>query len=131
MVSKRSCASLFADLHLVIEHLGLARLGLGDQSLVEDIENILADLLELAFDLLTIVTDGTDMLVGALGLFLLLDGRDDSPGSTSCANYILVCDGEEIALIDSEFAAKLFGVSGPILAWWCACDVRLRPPSCS
>ena len=51
------------------------------------------------------------MLVRALGLFLLLDGGDDAPGSTSCANDVLVCDGEKVTLIDAEFAAHLGEVS--------------------
>ena len=77
-------------LHLVVEDLGLSRLGLGDQRLVQNIEDILADLLELGLDLLTVVSDGRNMLIGALGLFLLLDGRDDAPRSTSSTNDILV-----------------------------------------
>ena len=57
----------------MVEDFGLARLGLGDQGLVQDIKNILADLLKLGLDLLTVIADGRDMLVGALGLLLLLD----------------------------------------------------------
>ena len=57
----------------MVEDLRLARLGLWDQGLVQDIEDILADLLEFGLDLLTVVSDGLNMLVGALGLLLLLD----------------------------------------------------------
>lgn len=57
----------------MVEDLGLARLRLWDQGLVQDIEDILADLLEFGLDLLTVVSDGRNMLVGALGLLLLLD----------------------------------------------------------
>src|SRR5689334_15000153 len=60
-------------LHLVVEDLGLAGLGLRNQSFVEDIENVLADFLELCFDLLTVISDGSDVLVRALGLLLLLN----------------------------------------------------------
>lgn len=65
--------------HLVVEDLGLARLGLGNEGVVEDVENILADLLELGLNLLSVVTDGADVLLGALGLLLLLDRGDDAP----------------------------------------------------
>jgi hypothetical protein len=51
------------DSHLVIEHLRLARFGLWDERIVEDIEDILADFLKLGFDLLAVVADGRDMLL--------------------------------------------------------------------
>ena len=57
----------------MVEHLGLSRLGLWDQGLVQDVEDILADLLEFGLDLLTVVPDGRNMFVGALRLLLLLD----------------------------------------------------------
>ena len=65
--------SSLAHSHLVVEDLGLAGFGLGDQRVIEDVENILADILELGLDLLTIIADGLDVLVGALGFLLLLD----------------------------------------------------------
>jgi hypothetical protein len=65
--------------HLVVEDLGLARLGLGNEGVVEDVEDILADLLKLGLNLLAVVADGADVLLRALGLLLLLDGRNDAP----------------------------------------------------
>jgi len=67
------CIRLAMCLHLVVEDLGLASLGLGDQSFVEDIEDVLADFLELCFDLLTVVSDGSDVLVRAFGFLLLFN----------------------------------------------------------
>jgi hypothetical protein len=61
------------DVHLVIEDLGLSRLGLGDQRFIQNIKNILADFLKFSLDLLAVITNGRNMLVGALRLFLLLD----------------------------------------------------------
>lgn len=49
--------------HFMIENLGLSRLGLGDEGIVQHIEDILADFLEFGLDFLTVVTDSTDMLV--------------------------------------------------------------------
>jgi hypothetical protein len=95
------------DAHLVVEDLGLARLGLGDEGVVEDVEDILADLLELGLDLLSVVADGANVLLGALGLLLLLDRGDDAPRRTSCADDVLVGDGEEVALVDGQFTANL------------------------
>jgi hypothetical protein len=51
------------DLHLVVEDLGLARLGLGNERIVEYVEHILADLLELLLNLLAVFPDGVDVLV--------------------------------------------------------------------
>lgn len=94
-------------LHLVVEDLGLASLSLGNKRLVQNIENILANTLQLVFDLLTVVTDDGDVLLGALGFLLLLDGGDDTPGSTAGSNDVLVSNGEKVTLIDGKFASNL------------------------
>ena len=93
----------------MVEDLALASLGLGDEALVEDGEDILADLLELKLDLLAVLADDTDVLVGALGLLLLLDAGDDAPGSTAGADDVLVGHGKEVALVDCELATDLDG----------------------
>ena len=93
----------------MVEDLALASLGLGDEALVEDGENILADLLELELDLLAVLADDTDVLVGALGLLLLLDAGDDAPGGTSGSDDVLVGDGKEVALVNCELATDLDG----------------------
>lgn len=93
----------------MVEDLALASLGLGDKALVKDGEDILADLLELKLDLLAVLADDTDVLVGALGLLLLLDAGDDAPGSTTGADDVLVGDGKEVALVDCELATDLDG----------------------
>lgn len=93
--------------HLVIENLRLARLGLGDKRLVEHVQDILAHFLELSLDLLAVVTDDGNVLGGSLGFFLLLDGGDDAPGSTTGTDDVLVGDGEEIALVDRKLTIQL------------------------
>lgn len=93
--------------HLVVEDLGLASLGLGDKSLVQDVQDILADLLQLFLDLLAVFTHGTKVLLVAFRLLLLLDGGDDAPGGTAGADHVLVGNREKVALIDSELAANL------------------------
>ena len=65
--------------HLVVEDLGFTRLGLGDERVVQDVEHILADLLELGLDLLAVFTNGANVLLSALGLLLLLDRGNDAP----------------------------------------------------
>jgi hypothetical protein len=98
------------DVHLVVENLGLARLGLGDEGLIEDVQDILANLLKLGLDLLAVVADGANVLLRALGLLLLLDRGDDAPRGTSCADNVLVGDGQEVALVNGELTADLRGV---------------------
>lgn len=91
----------------MVKDLGLSGFGLGDEGLVENVEDILADLLKLGLDLLAVIPDDADVFVGALLLLLLLDGGNYAPGCTAGTDYVLVCDGEEIALIDGELAADL------------------------
>lgn len=104
----------------MVEDLALASLGLGDEALVEDVEDILADLLELELDLLAVLADDADVLVGALGLLLLLDAGDDAPGGTAGADDVLVGDGKEVALVNCELAADLCGNGVSLLERdWC------------
>lgn len=95
------------NVHLVVEDLRLAGLGVGDKAVVEDIEDILADLLELELDLGAVLADGADVLVGALALLLLLNGGDDAPGGTAGTDDVLVGNAEEVALIDAQLTAQL------------------------
>lgn len=96
------------NVHLVVEHLGLASLSLGDQRLVQNVENILADTLELVLDLLTVVLDDGNVLLRALGFLLLLNGGDDAPGGTAGTNDVLVGNRQQVTLIDSKFASDLW-----------------------
>ena len=91
----------------MVENLGLARLCLWNEGLVEDVKNILADLLKLELDLLAVLADDANVLVGTLLLLLLLDGGDDAPRGTAGTNDILVGDGKKVALIDGEFTSEL------------------------
>ena len=91
----------------MVEHLGLAGLGTGDEILVQDIEDILANTFELVLDLLTVVADGSYMLIGSLGLLLLLNRRDDAPGGTARSDNVLVGNRHEITLIQGKFSTNL------------------------
>ena len=93
--------------HFVVEDLGLSRLGLRNEDFIENLEDILADALELRLDLLAVVADGADVLVGALGLLLLLDRRDYAPGSTAGTHDVLVGDREEVTLVYRQLTGDL------------------------
>lgn len=71
--------------------------------LVEDVEDVLADLAELLFNLRPVLLDHLDLGLVALRLLLLLDGGDDTPRGSTGTDDVLVGDGQEIALLDGEF----------------------------
>lgn len=102
----------------MVEHLGLSGLSFGDQGLVQNIEDVLADFLQLGLDLLAVVTDGCNVLVSTLRLLLLLNRRDYTPGSTSSANNVLVGHREKVSLIDGEFSAQLCHMASVFGLWW-------------
>lgn len=100
-------ADTAVDVHLVVKDLGLAGLGLGDEGVVEDIKDVLADLLKLGFDLLAVLADSADVLVRALRLLLLLDRRDYAPRRTAGTDDVLVGDGQKVALIHGKLTTEL------------------------
>ena len=104
--ARTTCSTVWASryAHLVVEDLGLAGLGRGNQVRVEDVEDVVADLGELGLDLLAVLLDESDLRRVALRLLLLLDRGDYSPRGTAGANDVLVGDGEKVALLDGEVA---------------------------
>lgn len=77
----------------MVEDLGLAALGGRNEVLIKNIEDIFADLGKFALDLLAVLLDQGDLGRVALGLLLLLNGSDNSPGRTAGANDVLVGNG--------------------------------------
>lgn len=88
----------------MVEHLGLAGCGGGNEVLVKDFEDIVADLGELGLDLLSVLLDESDLRRVALRLLLLLNRSDYSPRGAASTNDVLVGDGEKVALLDGEVA---------------------------
>ncbi len=91
----------------MIEDLGLARFGLGDERLVQNVEDILANFLEFGLNLLAIIADGANMLVGTLRFFLLFNGRDYAPRGTSSSDNVLVGDREKVPFVNGELSTEL------------------------
>jgi hypothetical protein len=90
-------------IHLVIEDLGLAGLSRSDQVLVENIEDVFADLSEFGLDLGAVLVDELDLGRVSFRFFLLLYRGDDSPRSTTSTDDVLVGDRKEVSLFDGEF----------------------------
>jgi hypothetical protein len=91
----------------VVEDLGLARSGVGDEGLVQNVKDILADLLQLGLNLVAVFADGGNVLVGTLGLLLLLDRGDDAPAGAASADHVLVRNRQQVALVNGELTAQL------------------------
>lgn len=91
----------------MIEHLGFTGFGFGDQGLIQNIKDILADALEFSLDLLAVLADDSNMFLRALRVLFLLDGGDYAPGSTAGANNVFVGNGKKVALINGKFTAQL------------------------
>ena len=91
----------------MIKDLRLSGLCFRDQVLIENVQNILADLLKLGLDLLTVVADSSDMLVCTLGFLFLLDRRDDAPRGTSGSNDVFVCHRQKVSFVNCELTTDL------------------------
>ena len=70
--------------------------------LVKDIKDIVADLGKLVLNLLAILLNESNLGGVALGLLLLLNRRDYSPGSAAGTDDVLVGDGQEVALLNTQ-----------------------------
>jgi hypothetical protein len=99
---------VLTSLHLLVEDDGLGRAlvgGLVDEVLLEEGEDVLADLVELLLDLALVV--GHQLGVGRVLLLLLgLDRADDAERGTAGADNVLVGDREEVALLKGEVGRR-------------------------
>lgn len=77
------------------------------QSKKSYLQDIVAHIPELAFNLDTVRLDLLDLALVALGLLLLLDAGDDSPTGATGTNDVFVGDGQQVTLLDAELDAEL------------------------
>lgn len=97
-----SQVTVVVTLHLVVEDLGLAGLSGLDEVVVQDLQDVVADLGQLSLDLLAVLLDQGNLALVALGLLLLLDRGNNAPRGTAGTNDVLVGDGQEIPLLNGE-----------------------------
>jgi len=109
LVAITSCVfghvSVVVALHLQVEDLSFRVGGGGNEDVVEELEDVLAESFKFFFDLLLQCSEEWEIL-RSLGLFLLLNGADGSPGSSSGSNGVLESNGEEVSLFNAEFLAE-------------------------
>ena len=74
---------------------------------IENIENVVADVRKLLLDLATVVANALDVSLILLALLLLLNRGDDPPRGTASTDDVLVGDGEQVALLDGELDIEL------------------------
>mmetsp|Transcript_84216 Transcript_84216/g.188030 ORF Transcript_84216/g.188030 Transcript_84216/m.188030 type:complete len:276 (-) Transcript_84216:81-908(-) len=106
-VAELGDVAVVVGLHLVVEDLRLAARRLGDEIVVQNAQDGVADLLELGLDLGAVLLGVLGLLLVALGLLLLLHARDDPPRRAAAPHGVLVGDGEEVALLDGELVRAL------------------------
>lgn len=70
--------------------------------LVENLQDVVADLGKFRLDLDPVLLDEADLRAVALGLLLLLDRGDDPPRGTPGADDVLVGDGKKVALLNGK-----------------------------
>lgn len=70
--------------------------------LIQDAENVLANLRQLLLDLLAILLDEGDLGLVALGLLLLLNGRDNTPRRPAGSDDVLVRYRQQIPLFHGQ-----------------------------
>jgi len=95
------------SLHLVVEDLGLFGVGVRDQGLVDDAEDVITDVNEFRLNLGLVVLDERHLL----GVSFLLNAGHHTPRGTAGSNHVLVRNREQVALFDG----KLRGVLGDFL----------------
>lgn len=98
--------TIVVTLHLVVEDLGLTGTGILDEMIVENLEDIAANLAEFFLNLGLVATNHINMLGIALAFFLLFDGRDDTPRCATSTDNILVGDRQQIALFNRQFLVQ-------------------------
>ena len=83
--------SVVISTHLVVKDLSVSCFRIRDQVLVNNVEDIVADLFKLLLNFLSVPFDDLQ-IVAALVLFFVLNGRDCSPCSSAGSYRVFVCN---------------------------------------
>jgi len=99
--------AVVVTLHLVVEDLGLAGGGAGDEVLVEEAEDVSTDVGELSLDLAAVLADSLAVGIVAALLLLLLNAAHNAPGGTTGTDNVLVGNAEKVALLNGKLGVEL------------------------
>ena len=69
---------------------------------VENVENVLANVLELLLDLVPVGPDHAELVLAALVLLLLLDAGDDAPARPPGPDHVLVSHRQQVPLLHRQ-----------------------------
>lgn len=78
--------------------LGLARLSRGDEMVIEDLQDIVADVAQFSLDLLAVLLDLGNLRLVTFGLLLLLDRGNDPPRGATSTDNLFRAQGEQLRL---------------------------------
>ena len=101
-------------LHLEVEDLGLAGVCGRNEVFVKQVENVPTNTAELLFNGLSVLLIDCRVSVVTIVLFLVFNGRDDSPGGASRTNDILKRNRQKVPFLDAEFRGGLRGFHGDL-----------------
>mmetsp|Transcript_72464 Transcript_72464/g.198542 ORF Transcript_72464/g.198542 Transcript_72464/m.198542 type:complete len:261 (+) Transcript_72464:279-1061(+) len=100
--------AVVVGLHLEVEDAGLRAGRLRDEEVVEQSEDILADVVELLLDV-GLVGGHVWRVIRMLLDLLRLDRANDAERSAARADDILVRDGQQVALLERQVRLRAFG----------------------
>merc|ERR1719217_1589380 len=92
--------TVIVSLHLLVEDLRLTAACLGNELVIQKLQDGVANLVEFTLNFGAVLLCKLGVLLVALGLLLLLHAGDNTPSSTAAANGILIGNRKEISLLD-------------------------------
>mmetsp|Transcript_43200 Transcript_43200/g.102919 ORF Transcript_43200/g.102919 Transcript_43200/m.102919 type:complete len:270 (-) Transcript_43200:51-860(-) len=109
-ITELSDVPVVVRLHLLVEDLGLTAAGFGNELVIQEGQDGVADRLQLLLHLLAVLLGITGVFVVALGSLLLHHAGDDAPCSTARAHGVLVGHRQQVALLYGKFTALVASI---------------------
>lgn len=88
--------------HLIVKNSWFPRWGRWKEMIINDWQNVIADLSKLVFNPLPVFLNPLHILFIPLGLLLLFNRRQDPPRCPSCPNNILIPNRHQIPLLHCQ-----------------------------
>mmetsp|Transcript_41654 Transcript_41654/g.124516 ORF Transcript_41654/g.124516 Transcript_41654/m.124516 type:complete len:228 (-) Transcript_41654:269-952(-) len=94
--------AVVVGLHLEVEHGCLGRTGRRNKVLVQQLQDLTADVVEFLLHSGTVALHQLDAALVGLHLLTLLNALQDAPRRAAGADQVLVGDGQQVALLDRQ-----------------------------